>query len=70
MMSWHCRTRLWDPPPQEAEQAVHSDQGVRVGQGEGLQASVTEAGSSPHWPAADLGSTHSRTFVRVPPPQV
>jgi hypothetical protein len=51
------------PPPQEAEQPVHSVQGVQAGQGAGLHSSSASAGPlQPDTPPARAGSKHSRTW--------
>lgn len=48
---------------------VHSDQGVRVGQSDSEQLSVTF--SSPTHPTIlSLGKVHSRTLLLLPPPHV
>jgi hypothetical protein len=54
------------PPPQEAEQPVHSVQGVQAGQGAGLHSSSASAGPlQPDTPPARAGSKHSRTWAGV-----
>ena len=64
------RILCWVPPPQDKEHSVQLVHSVQIGQSFVLHSSVNLESPWHNVVSPDLGTKHSRTLLRIPPPQV